>query len=99
MLHTRGVTLLELIVTVAIIAILITMAVPSLAEMRQNSARTAAVNDFLHALYLARSEAIKRARIVSICKSTNGIDCANPARNWSQGWLVFANIDQDDPPQ
>jgi type IV fimbrial biogenesis protein FimT len=65
--------------------------------MRQNAARTAAVNEFLHALYLARSEAIKRGQTVSICKTLDGASCSERG-DWNSGWLVFVDLDADDPP-
>lgn len=96
---SAGVTLPELLMTVAIVAILGGIAAPSFAGMMRDNERTAAVNSFVHALYLARSEAIKRGRIVSVCKSADGSTCSNRADTWSDGWMVFVNDDADDLPQ
>jgi type IV fimbrial biogenesis protein FimT len=97
--RARGVTLLELIMTIAIVAILATVAVPGFVEFRYDAERTAAVNGLIHALYLARSESIKRVAIVSLCRSPDGVTCANSSSGWNEGWMVFVNLDRDDPPQ
>lgn len=94
-----GVTLLELMISVAILAIVSTIAVPGFSSLRHNAERTTAVNNFIHALYLARSEAIKRGAVVSLCKSGDGLTCMNRAPEWSTGWMVFVNDDRDEPPE
>ena len=60
MCKAAGTTLVELLTTLAVLAVLATLAVPSFQTLYWNSRRTAAVNGFLHTLFLARSEAIKR---------------------------------------
>jgi type IV fimbrial biogenesis protein FimT len=57
------------------------------------------VNGFLHSLFLARSEAIKRGHIVSVCRSSDGRNCESRSGDWRGGWIVFANRDRDDPPE
>ena len=97
--HMAGITLVELLTTIAIAAILGGMAAPSFANLMHDTGRTTAVNGFIHSLYLARSEAIKRGRIVSICKSTDGETCNHRAANWDDGWIVFINTDRDELPE
>jgi len=94
-----GFTLLEMVMTVSIIGIVSILAVPGLTTMLLDTRRSAAVNDFLQALFLARSEAITRGEVVSVCKSPDQEQCANRAPEWSAGWIVFVNRDRDDPPQ
>jgi type IV fimbrial biogenesis protein FimT len=99
--HSRssGVTLLEMMTTLTVVAILSGIAAPSFSGMLRDNERTAAVNSFIHALYLARSEAIKRGAIVSLCKSADGETCSNRVADWNSGWMVFVNRDGDDLPQ
>jgi type IV fimbrial biogenesis protein FimT len=96
--RSYGLTLIEMIMTIGIAAIVSALAVPSFSNLRRDAERTTTVNGFLHALFLARSEAIKRGQIVSICKSRDGSSCAKNAA-WQEGWIVFANADRDDQPE
>lgn len=90
----RGFTLVELLVTLAIGAILLAIAIPGYAFFINASKLTAVTNDLVSALHLARSEAIKRGLRVTICKTSN-VTAATPAcdaaASWQQGWLVFAD--------
>jgi type IV fimbrial biogenesis protein FimT len=99
MCKAAGTTLMELLATVAIVAVLATLAAPSFRTFHLNGRRTVAVNGFLHSLFLARSEAIKRAQVVSVCRSRDGQSCDARDGDWSAGWIVFVNLDRDDPPQ
>ena len=93
-----GITLIEMLTTLTVLGIVGAFAVPTFQRMRSDAERTAAVNRFFHALFLARSESMKRGRVVSICKSLDGQSCAQQAE-WTAGWLVFANLDRDEPPE
>ena len=97
MCKAAGMTLMELLTALAVFAVLATLAAPSFQTLHWNSRRTTAVNGFLHMLFLARSEAIKRGQVVSVCHSRDGQRC-DPGFDWSDGWIVFANRDRDEPP-
>jgi type IV fimbrial biogenesis protein FimT len=99
MCKSAGTTLIELLTTLAIVAVVATLAAPGLRTLQLDGRRTAVVNGFLHGLFLARSEAIKRGRIVSVCPSSDALRCDTRAPDWSVGWIVFVNRDRDDPPQ
>jgi len=90
--HARGVTLIEFLTALAILAILLTVAVPSFQDAFLNGKLTNQANAFLSDLTLARSEAIKTNARVTLCKSANGADCVTTG-GWQQGWLVFRDAD------
>lgn len=88
----RGFTLIELMVTIAVVAVLGTIALPSFSTSIRNSRVTTDSNELLTAVNLARLEAISRTRGVSICAAdtTAGLPAACGAANdWSKGWVVF----------
>lgn len=93
----RGVTLPELVFAMAIVAGLLGWGVPSFRELQRNVERTREINQFVQALYLARSEAIKRNGVVSLCPSGGGGQCAPAGAPWQRGWIVFVNRDRDSP--
>ena len=86
----HGFTLIELLVTMAVAAILLAIAVPNYQTFVLNSRMSAQSNDFLSALQLARSEAVKRGTRVSVCKSAAGATCTTGG-TWAQGWIVFVD--------
>lgn len=89
----QGFTLYELMITIAVAAIILSFGVPGYMSFIQNSRATTHTNDLVTALNLARSEATRRARNVTVCSSIDGETCAGAA-DWSTGWVVLdANDD------
>ncbi len=88
----RGFTLIELMITLAVAAILLTVGVPSFSEIIKNNRLTTEINELVTALNLGRTEAIKRGVSVTICKSNTGTSCAG---NWGNGWIVFVDDNND----
>lgn len=86
--HARGMTMIELLITVVIMAILFAIAVPSFRNASLGSQLSAAANNLLASVQLARSEAIKRNRAVTLCASANGTSCA-ASGGWEQGWIIL----------
>ena len=87
----RGFTLLEIMVTLTIAALILSIGVPSFRGVMQNQRMTTSTNELVMSMNLAKSEAIKRVAYVSICKSNNGVTCGAAAVSWNDGWIVFAN--------
>lgn len=82
-----GFTLIELMVTIAIAAIIMSLAIPSFTEATLGSKLRATANNLAAAATLARAEAIKRREQVVLCASNNGSSCGG---NWEQGWIVLS---------
>ena len=89
-----GFTLVELILTMALLGILATIAFSSFGTLIQSNRIATQSNDFMSALMLARSEALKRNSRITVCRSVNGSACATSG-GWEQGWIIFADTDND----
>lgn len=92
-----GFTLIELMVTLAIAAILATVAAPMLSRFLARSQMNAVANDLTGAIQMARMEAVSRNTCVSVCRrATSGAaQCAGDEGSWSSGWLVYENASCD----
>jgi len=86
--RSRGFTLVELLVTIAVVAILAAIALPSYTSMIQRSDVSSASNRLLADLGYARSEAATLGTYVSVCPSTDGTSCSGSAA-WESGWIVY----------
>jgi type IV fimbrial biogenesis protein FimT len=82
--HQRGITIIEIMVTLAIAAVLIGLAVPAFNAFVAQRTLTAQVNDFLVTMQYARSEAGRRGTTVSV----QAANAANAANEWGPGWCV-----------
>jgi type IV fimbrial biogenesis protein FimT len=94
---TKGFTLLELMVVLAIAGVLAAIAIPTMSDFMRNSRITAAANDVMAALHFTRSESIKRRQPVTLCTSANA-QAATPACANSPlltGWVSFVDLNQD----
>ena len=88
----RGFTLIEALVVVGIIAITSAIVIPGMSGFVSDSRVSGNVNEFIGAMTLARTEAVKRGRLVTICRSANA-DSETPTcaggSDWAAGWIVF----------
>ncbi|MDY6943856.1 MAG: GspH/FimT family pseudopilin [Pseudomonadota bacterium] len=91
-----GFTLVELILTLAIASIVMVAAAPSIQVLVQNNRLTAQTNELVASLNLARSEAVKRAKTVTVCKSATLTNCdTTGSGDWEVGWIVFVDDNGD----
>lgn len=86
----HGFTLIELMITLALAAIILTLGVPSFTETIRTNRVATQVNELVTALNLARSEAIKRATAVTVCASADQATCSG-SNDWRTGWIVVTD--------
>jgi type IV fimbrial biogenesis protein FimT len=90
-----GFTIPELVITVGIVAILLSTAVPAFNSTIRDNRLVEQTNSVLLDFYYARSEAAKRDVRVILCRSANpesdNPTCGGTANNWSSGYLIFAD--------
>lgn len=87
--QAAGFTLIELMVTVVVMSIVLTVAVPSFSGLVNANRLTSQANEILAGLTLARTEAIKQNQSMLFCHSLDQLTCsAPPAAGW-QGWVVI----------
>ena len=91
-LSSRGFTIIELMVTVAIMAIGMAIAYPSFTGMIRSNRLATSTNTLISPFNLARTEAIRSNRGGGICMSANGTSCTTSG-GWEQGWLVWTDLD------
>ena len=89
-----GFTLVELMVTIAVLAILVVLAVPSFTSIINANRLAAQSNEVVAALQLARMEAIKQNRRAIVCRSSNGTSCEGAAGTWSQ-FITMVDLNGD----
>lgn len=87
--------MVELMVTLVVAAILLTLAVPNFRDFLLNNRLAGATNEFIAAANLARSEAIKRGRNATVCVSNSASEprTCSGGNDWGEGWLVWVDAD------
>jgi type IV fimbrial biogenesis protein FimT len=94
-LHTTyGFTLMELIIVLAISSILMTSAIPAFSQMLARNKQTAKIHLLFAHHRLARSEAIISNQRVTLCKSSDSLQCTRNSQ-WHDGWIVFIDANHD----
>jgi type IV fimbrial biogenesis protein FimT len=86
-----GFTLIEVLVAVTVVAILLTIGIPSFRYVTNSNRIAAEINGLLGDMQYARAEAIKEGQPVTVCVSSTGTSCAN-ANTWQSGWIVFSDV-------
>lgn len=90
----RGFTILELMLTVAVLATGLVIAVPAMNQFILDNRLVSQINTLNSSLALARSEAVKQNALVVVCVSTDGSSCAADA-DWTSGWILFVDRNGD----
>lgn len=96
--QVRGFTIYELLITLLIIGVVLTLGIPNLSAFTQNSRISSTVNDLHSSFMLARSEAARSKANITICASDNSMaaDAACDAGgNMDEGWIIFVDLDGD----
>ena len=99
---SRGFTLIELAVVLAIVAVLLRVATPGMSRVVAARALAVQASEFMAALRFARAQALARGAAVTICASAP--DASAPAcqgrgaADWRSGWIVFADRDRRGAP-
>lgn len=90
----KGYTTIELMVGVALAAMLTVMAGPPIVNMWQDNNLSSTLNEFIGQINFARNEAAMRRQNVVLCVSGSGATCASSVQ-WEQGWMIFTDPDGD----
>lgn len=88
--RVQGFSVIELMIAIAVVAILITVALPSFQQSLRSNRVSTASNELITSLSLARSEALRNPRGAVICSSQDGATCAG---DWNDGWIVWIDAD------
>ena len=95
--RASGFTLIELMVTIAVLSILIVVAVPNFRTTIQNNRLVTQANDLLGTLLYARSQALTNSATtggnITVCASSDGSSCLSGATSWKNGWIVCQEPD------
>lgn len=89
----KGFTLAELIATVGIASLLMSIAVPGLSDLTRNTRQVTAANELLSDFHFARALAITSNSRVTVCPSASGLNC-EPV-DWEAGRIIFVDLDSD----
>jgi type IV fimbrial biogenesis protein FimT len=90
----RGFTLVELMMALAIVAVLATVALPAFGNLLGRTRQQTAMADLQASLNQARSAAVSRGMHVIACPSIDRLTCLHTTQ-WHHGWLLFADLDHD----
>lgn len=90
----KGFTSIELLLSLALASIFLTIAIPTFSKMLSQNQQLAQLYTLFSHHQLARSEAIKSNQPILLCKSSDGRQCT-PKASWSDGWLIFSDTDND----
>lgn len=92
---SSGFTLVELVITIALVAIVLVIAAPSTKIMMDSNRMAGATNNLIASLNLARQLAItNNSPNITVCSTTDGLTCGF-GNSWATGWIVFNDLNED----
>lgn len=91
----NGFTLIELLVSIVVLTVALALGVPAFKEFIKNNRVAAQANNLVLAIQMARSEAVKRGSAAVICAANADLDGCSTSNDWTTGWIVFSDLDQD----
>ena len=92
--HNRGVTLIELMMTLAVLATLIAAAAPAFGSLIRGTEAQTSRSALTTALNTARMSAVNKTAHVAVCPSSDQQYCGHTTE-WQHGWLIFIDADDD----
>jgi len=95
--RARGVTLLELLAVMLVVAILFGIGVPSYRYVTNDNRVASEIDSLLGDMQYARSEAVKEGQMVTVCPSLNQTQC-DATNHWEEGWIVFSDVNANQQP-
>lgn len=94
--NQHGFTLYELLITVLIMGVVLTVGIPNMLAFNQNGRMTATANDVHSAFHLARSESSRARTNITVCASDNSMDADSDCQgDWNEGFIVFVDTNGD----
>ncbi len=94
--YQRGFTLYELLITMVVIGIVLSVGIPNFSAFTQNSRITSTANDLHSSFHLARSEAARSKSPVTICASADALGAALcDGASFNEGWIIFLDLNGD----
>ena len=92
--NQSGFTLYELLITMVVIGIVLSVGIPNFGVFTQNSRITSTANDLHASFYLGRSEAARSKENITICASANSMDASTcTGGTFDDGWIIFIDLD------
>jgi type IV fimbrial biogenesis protein FimT len=91
----RGFSIVELVVTLAVAAVLLAAAIPSFQSVIRSNRMSSQANELVTAFTLARSEAVKRNGTIAVCSADTSTSPPTCGTDWAEGTMVFADADGD----